>query len=261
MTSGFPAASQNQLKRWARLTQAKFRLEDGLFLAEGVKVVDELLKSPWQAEALLVLREKNPFRDKIIPLRSIPVYELLPAEFKKLSQDKEPEGIAAVVKMKEPPSLASFLKSTAAHLLIGHEISNPQNLGALLRTARWFGFSGMILGTHCVDWTNPKVIRASMGAVFHLAILADMDLPVLLGAIQKDYTLIGSDVHSGIPPHPVPSKAALLLGSESHGLPDDLLQLADCRWRIPGDGGAESLSLPQAAAIMMYEMRRQGDSG
>ncbi len=258
MPADFPHASQNQLKRWARLAQAKFRREDGLFVAEGVKVVQELLKSDWQAEAILVLPEKSGFWDNMILPRSIPVYELSRAEFKKLSQDKEPEGITAVVKIKEPPPQASLFESTSAHLLIGHEISNPQNLGALLRSARWFGFEGIILGTHCVDWTNPKVIRASMGAVFHLTILSDIDLAVMLADIQKDFTLIGSDVRQGVPPRRVPSKAALLLGSESHGLPDDLIKRAHERWQIPGNSGAESLSLPQAAAIMMYAMTKKG---
>ncbi len=261
MPSHFAEASKQQLKGWTRLTHAKFRQADGLFLAEGVKVVEELFKSAWQVEALLTLPEKTAHWQELLSGRqqtpsSFPVYSITYSEFKKLSQDKEPEGLIAVVKTPDPLSLDAFLRSATAHLLIGHEMANPQNLGALLRTARWFGFSGLILGKNSVDWTHPKAIRASMGAVFRLSVFAGVELAYALAEVKKYYRLIGSDVRTGQNPAPVSEKAALLLGSESHGLPENLLQFADERWKIPG-AGTESLSLPQAAAIMMYEMSRQ----
>jgi TrmH family RNA methyltransferase len=256
----FPAASQNQLKKWARLTETKFRREDGLFLAEGVKVVEELLKSDWQIEAILVLSEKIQYWEKLIaPVQDkSPIYQLTQSEWKKLSQDREPEGIIALVKNQKQTSFPSFIKSTTGHILVLYEINNPGNLGALMRSACWFGFSGIILGRNSVDWTNPKVIRASMGSIFHLAVLSDVDLSAALPEIGKDYVLLGSDVHAGVLPHPLTKKAALLLGSESHGLPDDLLEQVSERWRIPGNNQSDSLSLPQAAAIMMYEMTKKG---
>jgi len=259
MQIDFPAASQNQLKKWTRLASVKFRRDDGLFLAEGVKVVEELLKSDWPVESILVLPEKISGWEKlIVPAKNkSSVYQLTRSEYKKLSQDKEPEGLIAIVKNEKQPSLLSWLASAASHLLIGHEISNPQNLGTLIRSAYWFGFAGIILGANSVDWTNPKVIRASMGSVFHLTILSDIDLKAALPDIKHDYILIGSDVREGIAPHPQAKKAALLLGSESHGLPDDLLAQTCERWRIPGASQADSLSLPQAAAIMMYEMNKK----
>lgn len=256
MQNDCPRASQNQIKNWARLTQAKFRREDGLLLAEGIKVVEELLKSDWEIEALLVLPDKISHREAISFPRKVPAYQLSHSEFKKLSQDKEPEGILAVVKIRQQPLLKSFLQTARGHLLIGHEISNPQNLGALLRTSRWFGFSGIVLGINSVDWTHPKVIRSSMGTVFHLTILPDVELKAVIPEIKRKFKLIGSDVREGIPPHPAPVQTALLLGSESHGLPENLLKLADERWRIPGLTQTESLSLPQAAAIMMHELTK-----
>ena len=253
--TSFPAASHNQLKKWAKLLQNKYRAEEGLFLAEGVKVVEELLKSDWQVEAILVLPEKSAYREKLSLPDHTPVYDLSHSEFKKLSQDKEPEGILAIVKHRELPAIHSLGENPAGHLLIAHEISNPQNLGALIRTARWFGFAGIVLGKNCVDWTHPKAIRASMGTVFHLPLWPEADLSAILPEIMKKYQIIGSDVRRGIAPHPTPA-AALLLGSESHGLPESLLKLTSERWRIPGETPTESLSLPQAAAIMMYEMTK-----
>jgi len=260
MQSDFPSVSQNQLRRWTRLSEAKFRREVGLFLAEGIKVVDELLKSDWQIEAILVLPEKIRYWEELIePVKDYhPVYQLTRSEWKKLSQDKEPEGLIAIVKNKKQLSFSEWLKSATGHVLIGYQISNPQNLGALMRSACWFGFENILLGSSSVDWTHPKVIRASMGALFHLKILSDVDVAAALSEIRKDYVLIGSDVHQGIAPHPLTQRGALLMGSESHGLPADMLEQVSERWRISGNKLSDSLSLPQAAAIMMYEMTKKG---
>ena len=122
-----------------------------------------------------------------------------------------------------------------------------------MRSAHWFGFTNIILSTNSADYTNPKTVRASMGSLFHLTIVSDVDLIAALPQIKKTHYLVGSDVREGLPPHPLPQKVALLLGSESHGLPEQLLELADERWCIPGNARADSLSLPQAATIMMYE--------
>ena len=256
MLSNIPRASQNQLKRWASLQNTKFRREEGLFLAEGVKVVEELLKSGRQAEALLVLPEKISVWEKIFreTKSNVPIYQLTRPEWKKLSQDREPEGLMAVVRATEEPSIPSFLQSSDSHILILHKINNPSNLGALIRSACWFGFSGIILSANSVDWTNPKAVRASMGGVFSLRVLTNIDIAALLPEIRREYILVGSDPHRGVAPRALTKKAALLLGSESHGLPEHLLGEVHERWRIPGGGGAESLSLPQAAAIMMYRM-------
>ena len=142
-------------------------------------------------------------------------------------------------------------------MIILHEINNPGNLGALMRSALWFGFTHIILSANSVDYTNPKAVRASMGSLFHLTIVSDVDLIAVLPQINKTHYLVGSDVRNGVPPHPLPKKAALLLGSESHGLPAQLLAPTDERWIIPGNAQSDSLSLPQAAAIMMYEMTKK----
>ncbi len=263
MLSNIPRASQSRLKRWAKLSDGKFRRTEGLFLAEGVKVVEELLKSGLEAEALLVLPEKISVWEKILREAngSVGAYQLTRPEWKKLSQDREPEGVMAVVRVPGEPSARSFLQACGGHILILHEINNPGNLGALIRSACWFGFTGVLLSSNSVDWTNPKVIRASMGGVFSLTILTNIDIAALLPEIRREYVLIGSDPHRGVAPRTLKKKAALLLGSESHGLPDRLLGEIDERWRIPGGQGAESLSLPQAGAIMMYKMVEGGKTG
>lgn len=259
MGNGFLTPSQIQLKKWARLDDTKVRHEEEIFLAEGVKVVEELLKSDWSIKALLVMPEKIKFWQKLaLPgEKGIPAYQLKRSQWEKIGQDREPEGIMALVETKTAPEFSSWLTKNSGNVLILHEINNPLNIGALARSAQWFGFNSIILSAHSVDCTNPKAIRASMGSLFHLTIIPEIDLTAALPEIRKHFFVIGSDVHEGFPPHPVPKNAALILGNESHGLPETITKMADEKWSIPGSGRADSLSLPQAAAIMMYECTKK----
>jgi TrmH family RNA methyltransferase len=251
--------SQAQLKRWARLDEPKFRHAEGIFLAEGVKVMEELLSSDWKTEAFLVLPEKIKYWEGLVGKAdsNIPIYSITGSQWKKLSQDKEPEGIMAVAQIKPEPDLTSCLSTRPENTLILHEINNPSNIGALMRSAHWFGFTNIILSTNSADYTNPKTVRASMGSLFHLTIVSDVDLITALPQIKKTHHLVGSDVREGLLPRPLPKKMALILGSESHGLPEQLLKIANERWCIPSKARADSLSLPQAATIMMYECAKK----
>ena len=221
---------------------------------EGGKVVQELLKSNWKTQALLVMGEKRKQWDVLLSTapEEVAVYDLTAAQWKKISQDQNPEGIMAVAALVLHTG-HSFTPAPG-HVILAYRTNNPNNLGALMRTAHWFGFGTIMLSADCVDFTNPKVVRASMGSLFHLEILSDLDFTAVLPALKENYLLIAGTVTKGTKPHPCAQPTALLLGSESHGLPDNLLAMADESWSIPGAGTAESLSLPQAAAVMMYEI-------
>ncbi|MCX5835498.1 MAG: RNA methyltransferase [Deltaproteobacteria bacterium] len=252
---------KSQLKLWEKLGQVKYRHQEGLFLAEGFKVVRELLQSDWETSAMLVVDKKaadwNDFLCSIP--EGIDVYELTETEWVKLSQDKAPEGIMALVAIPRSCDVAALpALDDPGHLLLLYRINNPNNLGAVIRTAHWFGIRKILLSIGSADFTNSKVVRSAMGSLFHMAIIPDVDFAETLPEIKKRYFLVGSDDRKGVIPHACMKKAALLLGSESHGLPDNLLQMTDELWHIPGAEGADSLSLPQAAAIMMYECAKQG---
>jgi RNA methyltransferase, TrmH family len=250
---------RSQLTLWQSLDKAEVRRNKRLFLAEGYKVVSELLKSPWKIHALLLMEEKRARWDAF--LTTLPDaaegYILAASQWNKLSQDKNPEGIMAVVEQNRPNDI-SLLPDTG-HILLSYRINNPNNLGALIRTAHWFEFAALLISGDSADFTNPKVVRTSMGSLFHIPIIADVDLAETLPILKKRYLLVAGSMKGGVAPHPCSRKIALLMGSESHGLPDSLMDLADEKWRIPGAGGADSLSLPQAAAIMMYEAARKID--
>jgi TrmH family RNA methyltransferase len=246
--------SKSQLKLWMSLEQVKARKQEKLFLAEGAKVVVDLLKSAWEAKALLILSGKEDHFAEVASAVSgkIDAYRLNEKEWRRLSQDKNPEGIMVVASVPAMPAIDAPKVIRNDRLLLLHEINNPNNLGALLRTADWFGFKTVLLSAGSVDYTHSKVVRTAMGSLFHLTLIADVDFSAILPGLKTSFRLVGGDVRKGVTPHSCTGKTALLLGSESHGLPQHLLDLTDERWRIPGAGDAESLSLPQAAAVMMY---------
>lgn len=260
----FERPSRAAVKQWGKLLQGKYRQREGMFIAEGRKVVCELLRSNWRPAALFL--EEGKEDDWKLPAASRPggvkeeikTYVLTPEEWRRLSQDRESEGIMALVRLGRQPEWLDLLHHGAGNILLLDRINNPNNLGAILRTAHWFGFSTVLLSAAAVDWTHPKTVRSSMGSVFHLALAAGLDFRVLLPEVRRCCLLIGSDVRDGVPPHHPGRRTALLLGSESHGLPEDYLENVDERWHIPGAGEAESLSVPQAAAIMMYEISGGG---
>lgn len=262
MADRIETPSKSQLKRWGKLTIEKYRRREGLFLAEGVKVVGELLRSGRRLEALLVCEEKAGRWEALLAEAptEIGIYRLSNREWEALSQDAAPEGVMAVAVMATPPDPALF-PETRGPLLLLYQVNNPNNLGALLRTADWFGFRTVFLSPGSVEATNPKVVRTSMGSLFHLTVVEDCDFEQFLPRLRGRFHVVGSEVREGISPHPCAVATALLMGSESHGLPASLLDLTDERWRIPGKGGADSLSLPQAAAVMMYECTREMDRG
>jgi RNA methyltransferase, TrmH family len=250
--------SKLQLKGWKRLTTEKYRRREGLLLVEGRKVVQELLRSGRPLESLLIREGKNDRWGDL--LSAVPmgtaIYGLSAREWEGISQDASPEGVMAVALMM--PSLdPACLPDEKGPLLLLYRVGDPNNLGAILRTAEWFGFRTVLLSAGSCEATNPKVVRTSMGSLFRLNLVEEVDFERLLPMLRGRFHTVGSEVREGIPPHPCKVGTVLLMGSESHGLPASLLALTDERWRIPGGSGVESLSLPQAAAIMMYECTRK----
>lgn len=247
--------SKGQLKFLAGLDQAKIRRREGRFLAEGIKIVQEALRSAWQIEYFLVRSDKEDLWKAMQPdMAGKEIYELTESEWKRISQDKESEGIVALMAMPRVRSCREISPESENRLLLLYQVGNPANLGAILRSAHWFGIKTVLLSEGSVDFTHPKVIRSSMGSFFHLEIIDRVDFAVCLPEIRKRYALAGTTVRGGVPPHPIDDKpSAVLLGSESHGLPEALLGLTGEQWCVPHLGDAESLSLPQAAAILLYE--------
>ena len=225
------------------------REEKGLFLCDGQKLLQEALRSGVSVETVLWKENRTanlpPFQQEA----------LLPADlFDYVSPMSNSPGPLFSVRMPSAPDLYKVRRVLALE-----ELQDPGNVGTVLRTADAFGVDLVVLLEGCADLYAPKTVRASMGAVFRQAAVR-MDAEAFVSFCrEKNLPLWGAaltdtarDLRS-VPLDP----AAVLIGSEGHGLSRELLRACDGEIIIPMSGEAESLNAAVAAAIVMWEMQRR----
>ncbi len=245
--------SNNELKRVKALQQKKFRDEEGLFVVEGEKMVGEALESPFNVRE--VYR-----RD-----------EIGEEAMKRISSLASPSPVLAVVEkpedmyVDEPSSLKGLWKNGGLFLALD-TIRDPGNLGTILRIADWFGIDAVFAAKDTVDVFNPKVVQATMGAVFRVK-LHYVDLPALSELIRKDGGIIygtfldGENMYSKSLSTGQDKPAMIVIGNESEGISKAMSALVSDRLYIPpypaDDSGSESLNAAIATAITVAEFRRR----
>jgi TrmH family RNA methyltransferase len=236
-----------------KLHQRKFRDLLGHFLVEGEHLVLELQKAARIQPALLrsTLYVTHDHADWKGPFETHVVTD---ARMARLSDTRTPQGIIAVVPVLPAPVPRAGEKS-----IYLHEVQDPGNLGTILRTLAWFGGFRCLLGPGSVDPYNPKAVRASMGAIFHVPVETD----VALESLRDRFTRIACLDTEG-EPLPSPGFAAhdcYLFGNEARGLPrESLAALGTASYAVPGCGAIESLNLASVVNICVYELCRRSPS-
>ncbi|WP_068830689.1 TrmH family RNA methyltransferase [Pseudomonas sp. BMS12] len=233
-----------------KLQQKKYRAEFGHFLVEGEHLILELQKAALhnpllQRSQLYVTAAyehwQSPFKTQVISDR----------QMAQIADTKTPQGIVAVVPM--PESAAPSAAGERAIYL--HEIQDPGNLGTILRTLAWFGGFRCLLSPGSVDPYNPKVVRSSMGAIFH----APLELEVPLDALPARFARIACLDMQGEPVQSAGFRACdcYLFGNEARGVPRELLTSLDATpFTIAGSGAIESLNLAATVNMCAYELSR-----
>ncbi len=249
--------SKSKLKLLSRLKYKKFREKENLFMIEGKKILSEGLFSNWKIVETYFSEtaiNKNSSLINALTERSIPILKTSSKDFKKFSSEKTPSEIAALVEMRECSS-TDLLKIPNKRFILLEDISDPGNLGTIIRSADWFGVNGIILDKNSVEITNPKVIKASMGSVFHLPIINNVDLVSLCEKLKVSACRIFSTAINGKPLREIsfPQDYAIIFGSESLGVSCKLQDQADEIITLPLKGKAESLNVAIAASIILYE--------
>jgi TrmH family RNA methyltransferase len=246
-----PVTTQAELKRLRALHQRRGRDEQGRYLVQGAKLVGELLASGTEVEALYATEEAARH------LRH-PALQILPAhELERIGTLESGNTLVAVVPAPEAAPL--FSPSGNELVLVLDGISDPGNLGTLLRMADWFGVRRVITSSSSVDALNPKCVQATMGSIFRVQV-ARCDLVPLLTQWQQAGTALylasmeGASVFDLALRRP----ASLVLGSESHGISAEVRQLHAQAIAIPRFGAGESLNVATAAAALCMEFARQG---
>ena len=232
-----------------KLHQKKFREELGFFLIEGEHLVQELEKA---AARDARLRTSQVFVTHEYEKRSgsLPTQVINARHMAQISETRSQQGIAAVV-----PLLVPDAPQPGERAVYLHEIQDPGNLGTILRTLAWFGNFRCLLSPDSVDVHNGKVVRASMGAIFHVPV----ELDVTLESLSARFPRIASLDLGG---EPVASPAfrefgCYVFGNEARGLPREQMGGLGVRpFTIKGTGAIESLNVATTVNISLYELNR-----
>ena len=232
--------SKNQLKLITSLQQKKYRIKHGLFVAEGIKVVSELLNSPISCENIFCTEDFNHDKIEIDPVI------ISEKELKKISSFKTPNKILGIFKIPAQKRI-----SQEGFIVILDEIKDPGNLGTIIRIADWYGIKQLVVSPNTVDEYNPKTIAATMGSLARVQIIREELQKTLIDYKFPIYSAIlnGKSIYD-VKKNKTPF--CLLIGSESHGISDLLLgDLKTIDISIPRLGKAESLNAAVASGILI----------
>jgi TrmH family RNA methyltransferase len=259
--------------------------ESGSVGVEGVRLVEEALRSGYPVQAVLFSESGERHHERLAPLIdrpeiAIPVLRTTDRLFEGVADTEHPQGVAALVQPRAA-TLDDLLRTPdqacSPLLVVLAGVQDPGNVGTILRTASAFGATGAVTAASGQSGTaspfSPKALRASAGAALHLPILAGMSLAILLTQLRvARVRTLASVAHERdgsspdgdlvLAPWEVDwcEPVALLVGNEGAGLPEEVERSADARIRIPIASGIESLNAAAAAAVLFYEAARQRKS-
>ncbi len=233
------SARNPRIQAAARLHRSSERDATGLTLLEGPNLVEEAKQAGIAFVELFSLDESDPDAVRISE-----------AALERLSSTQTPQSPVAVI------AIPRHRLRAERSVLVAWEISDPGNLGTMIRTAAAFGLDVAVRGG--ADPWSPKSLRGGAGAHFHTSVVEIADLAEA-EAVKVATVLEGGDSPSALPD----GRLALLIGSEAHGLPPEAIASAPIRITIPMPGGTESLNAAAAAAILCYEIsnRRTSQNG
>ena len=236
--------SKSQIKLITSLQQKKYRNKLGLFVAEGPKVIHELIDAGLNIYELFSI-EKGLFEQNVVQLIS-------EKELSKISFLKNANNSVAVFKIPKNKN-----ESENGIILALDAIRDPGNLGTIIRLCDWFGLSKLVCSKDTVDCYNPKVIQATMGSIARLTIdyvnlseyIKNSKLPIIVTEMK------GENIYQ----QSLPENAIIVLGNEANGISDEIMRLATNKISIPQFGikqETESLNVATATAIVLSEFKR-----
>ena len=231
--------SRNQIKFIKSLKQKKFRLQHQLFVVEGEKIVNDFLNSDWKIEQIYATKQWE--GDAV---------EVSIKELERISSLKTPNKVLAIIKMPQRKSVIS------GNLVLALDtIKDPGNLGTIIRLADWFGIQHIICSQNCVELYNPKVVQATMGSLCRIQVqylnlkstLENMTDYDICAAVMDGKSIFSVEKSE---------KRIILMGSESHGISTELLEIAHQRVTIPKseNSQAESLNVANACGIILAHL-------
>lgn len=248
------------VKAAAELKQKKYRTQNGLYLAEGLRTAEEAVAYK-AVETLFYVATDDERTMRLLEdaaAQNIKLVCVSENVMKKIADTETPQGIIAVCKMRQP-KLENLLAS-GKMLLVLDRVGDPGNIGTMLRTADAAGVGGLVLLKGCADIYAPKTVRSSMGSLFHIPVLSGVSEQEFVSAAKKagyDLLVTCLDGADNLYKADLSGRIAFVMGNEAGGVSETLLEKADKRVYIPMAGRAESLNVAMAAGIVMFEALRR----
>ena len=248
------------VKAAAELKQKKYRTQNGLYLAEGLRTAEEAVAYK-AVETLFYVPTDDDRTMRLLEdaaMQNIKLVCVNENVMKKIADTETPQGIIAVCKMRQP-KLENLLAS-GKMLLVLDRVGDPGNIGTMLRTADAAGIGGLVLLKGCADIYAPKTVRSSMGSLFHIPVLSGVSEQEFVSAAKKagyDLLVTCLDGADNLYKADLSGRIAFVMGNEAGGVSETLLVKADKRVYIPMAGRAESLNVAMAAGIVMFEALRR----
>lgn len=257
------SSDNKKIKRLTSLKQKKVRLKENLFLMEGLKSISEAIAEKAGIEMILVsdaFAGKNEGFCVSLDKTDIPVYITKDYILEKCSNLKTPQGIVAAI--EKPNHILQAISGCQRPVVVLDGISDPGNLGTIIRTADAFGFAAVLLTPGCADAYSPKTVQSTMGSILRMPCIEikneDIEKIKVFGYTVYGMDLAGTDM-VGETFNDV--MAAVIIGSESHGVSQRLLEKCDKRLRINMPGSAESLNASVAAGIILHKTAQTTNKG
>ncbi len=247
-------ASNALIKQTKKLKEKKYRLKEGLFIAEGENLCRELFNHKPELVKTVFVTENYLNENPVDNFDVVIVPDFI---FESLCETKTPQGIAAVASFGEAASVGFIGDSLVVYL---DNVKDPGNVGTIIRTADAAGFDAVVLSKECADIYNSKTLRATMGSVFHIHVFYEEEyLSVLKKLKESGFNIFAGclDAKTCIFDENLKGKSVICIGNEAHGISGELINLGVNKTKIPIPGQAESLNAAVAGAIMMYEAVRQ----
>ncbi len=257
------SSQNNTIKEIKALHMKKNRDARGLYFVEGIRFVSDAIDNEQDIVSIVIsdkLDSLNGGKELIERATAVCkdcscVSEKL---FKEISDTQTPQGILAVLKKRE--FVLDTVIGQGSSVVVLDTLQDPGNVGTIIRTADAAGVSAVILTKGCVDLYSPKVLRSTMGSVFHLPIFEGLYMNETIGLLkQSGYKVIASHLagQNNYFDEDLTCKSAIIIGNEANGISEETSKLADRLVKIPMPGKAESLNASIAASIMIYEIVRQ----
>ena len=250
----------DQIKEIRKLKDKKARDKRGEFFIEGIKLIREAIAEKANLRTIVICdgcaQSGELDKQHLYELAKHNCIYVSEQVFNHIADVENPQGILAVVGKNQPDQVVKYNEDVTVIL---DDVQDPGNMGTILRTMDSIGLKQVIVSNGCVDVYNPKVVRATMGAIFRMNVIESEDLKETVKDLKKNkIQVVATAIDAKDNIYDIKyNKVAIVIGNESNGVSEEVKKTADKKAKIPMFGKAESLNASVAAGVVLYEYVRQ----